>query len=183
MLSQMMNDGSDENGALDMDLQRFELTRIFFNVLTASLDMRKRCVLTTEEALLTWLVSSSKKDYFCDLCELVDGVPSGIYSSQDFMIDNVLEIVYETHNHGPDNFGKMMAVLSFVSCYIEMILNSGEMFRWKFALKLAKFYTEERGDWLKSIGGVCKGLKRTFPHSWRYFYIKQKWLQFISMNR
>lgn len=168
---------------LNMETQTPILTKMFFNVLTASMNIEQAYVLSPEEALLTWLVKESKKDYFQDLCELVVQVPIGVYSTNDSLVDNVIEIVYDTHNSGEDSFGKLLAVLSFVSCYIEIILNSGEVFIWKLAKKLAGFYTEQRGPWLQSIGGIHKGLKTKFPFSWKFFFLKQKWLNVFRFHK
>nr|BEG23076.1 homolog of EHV2 E4 apoptosis regulator BALF1 [Macronycteris gammaherpesvirus 1] len=156
------------------------LAKTFYNVLSATLgEATTQSVLTTEEALLTWLVCESKKDYFHDLCCLVTQVPIWIDVTEDAMIDNVLEIVYETHYKGADSFGKLLAVLSFVSCYIEFLLNTMKpSVRWKFAKRLASFYLNQRGDWLMSIGGLNRGIKERFPHYWQYFHLKQKWLRF-----
>ncbi|AAC13792.1 apoptosis regulator BALF1 [Equid gammaherpesvirus 2] len=164
---------------LENEAQKLSLTNLLKNVFAQTLDMKPEGVLTTEEALLAWLVDECKKEYLHQLIELVMQVPVSVEAPTTSAINNSLGIIRQTHGQGEDNFGRLLCSLSFASCFLELVLQSDERCLSVFASELAKFYVESQNLWLAYSGGLSAGLRERFPRSWLYFALKQKWLRFI----
>ncbi|AIU39532.1 apoptosis regulator BALF1 [Equid gammaherpesvirus 5] len=180
--------GEDESpeteGLLETETERVSMINMFSNVFAKVINLPTLGVLSPEEALLAWLVSECKSEYFQELTTLVMQVPVCINSPESSAVANVLEIVKQTHTgSGYDNFGRLLCSLSFISCYLEMVLQSSERYLHLFASELAEFYLGHSRLWLRSRNTLYEKLREDFPASYAYFFLKQKWLKLITFSK
>ncbi|AMA67365.1 apoptosis regulator BALF1 [Vespertilionid gammaherpesvirus 1] len=172
----------NELAGVGVSQETVKMTEFIYNVLTSSMIKKHGLKLETEEALLSWLVTETRKDYFMELCYMVHKVPVFGQNHDESVIRYIIEMVNNSISH-VEQVSKLISLLCLTASYIDFICGNSESVRRRLAEQIALIYTTERSVWLATVSELPKCLKRLFPVCWNYFALKQKWVKLISFHK
>lgn len=147
-----------------------ENANFLYQVMMSCIDDKEKKKLGLYQKILfkkVMTLTNSEKENICCLLKTMT-TPELL----EIHIANIIEVIKGLYYDNKDNWGRIIAVLTFVTMYMKVNLPMRPVSCIVMARAISDFVIENRDDWIKEQGGLKNGIRKRFPFSYVWFMLK-----------